>query len=321
MSQQVSNQPELPVYHFQFEFSADRPLQLPDYPGSAWRGAFGHALKRTVCVVRNTACSECMLQYNCAYSYIFETPTPHNSQKMRKYTATPHPFVLQFPTDNQAGAYRLELILFGKAQAYLPYIIHALQKAGRDGIGKNRQPFELQLVRQITQTGGQHIIYQDTKLLPLPPEIPLNIPPLPKTIKMTINTPMRIKQNGHYLNPETFNFCGLFSNLIRRISMLMYFHTEVALETDFAALTQQARQIPLLQQNLSWFDWKRYSSRQKTRMNMGGVTGTVDLDLSQHPEYWPYLWLGQWTHVGKATSMGLGHYSLTSLSASQKEYR
>jgi CRISPR/Cas system endoribonuclease Cas6 (RAMP superfamily) len=26
--------------------------------------------------------------------------------------------------------------------------------------------------------------------------------------------------------------------------------------------------------------------------------------------FWPYLWLGQWTHAGKGTSMGMGAYTI-----------
>lgn len=32
---------------------------MPAYAGSAWRGAFGHALKRLVCVTREPACPPC----------------------------------------------------------------------------------------------------------------------------------------------------------------------------------------------------------------------------------------------------------------------
>jgi CRISPR/Cas system endoribonuclease Cas6 (RAMP superfamily) len=28
--------------------------------------------------------------------------------------------------------------------------------------------------------------------------------------------------------------------------------------------------------------------------------------------FWPYLWLGQWTHIGKGTSMGMGAYTIQS---------
>jgi len=314
----TSAKPRLPVYYFQIEFTLTSPLQIPRYPGSAWRGALGHALKRTVCVVRNTACNDCLLKNNCAYTYIFETPPPPNSSKMRKYTAAPHPFVLQFQPQSLSTThhYRLGLTLFGKGHHYLPYLIHALKKAGLDGIGAHRQVFELHHVKQLSQTGDSKIVYQHDQLAPLMTESDITIPPMPDNITLNIHTPMRIKHKNHYLTPQTFNFSGFFSNLIRRISMLMFFHTDTQLETDFTGLTQHAKNLDFKNRDLHWFDWQRYSSRQKTRMNMGGVIGTLELDMQNKEAFWPYLWLGQWVHVGKATSMGLGHYSIdmTSLS-------
>ena len=47
-------------------------------------------------------------------------------------------------------------------------------------------------------------------------------------------------------------------------------------------------------------------------MTLGGVLGRWTLHGS--PEalaaLWPWLWLGQWHHVGKNATMGLGGYAL-----------
>lgn len=313
--------PELPVYSYQFRYACDRPLKLPHYPGSAWRGALGHALKKTVCIVRNTPCAACLLKTSCAYAYVFETPPPQNAKKMRKYTASPHPFILQFPAPDasQAETYQINLVLFGQGQRFFPYLVHAMKQAGQDGIGSSHQPFILEQVTQSGLDGKPVVIYQEGQLRAQATAVPYRIPSLPDTLEFRIHTPMRIKQNGHHLTPETFNFGALFGNLLRRISMLTYFHTATPLETRFAELTQQARQVAFTEKNLSWFDWKRYSSRQQTEMNMGGVIGTASLDMRGLDAFWPYLWLGQWTHAGKATSMGLGQYTLTATSLSDTD--
>lgn len=312
----ANNFPVLPFFKYQFEFSVSGAVRLPQYPGSAWRGAFGHALKKTVCIVRDTPCSNCMLKSSCAYSYIFETPPPHNAEKMRKYTASPHPFILQFPEQslNKAEKYRIDMLVIGHGQRFFPYTVHAMQKAGQDGIGSGRQQFILDNIKQQLNNGRTEIIYQDGQL-----SIPIlesfdELPPMPERIELTIHTPLRIKQNGHNLNPETFEFGAFFGNLLRRVSMLSYFHTDTPLETNFAELARQAKLITFSAKNLKWFDWKRYSSRQDTEMNMGGVIGSVGLDMQGMEAFWPYLWLGQWTHAGKGTSMGMGHYSIESAS-------
>jgi len=91
------SQLNIPIKTYRFHFITDSQVRLPSFPGSAWRGAFGHALKKTVCIVRNSPCNQCMLKNACVYSTAFETPPPGNTEKMSKYTAAPHPFVLQFP--------------------------------------------------------------------------------------------------------------------------------------------------------------------------------------------------------------------------------
>jgi len=45
---------------------------------------------------------------------------------------------------------------------------------------------------------------------------------------------------------------------------------------------------------------------------MGGLIGEVELDGAGLESFWPYLWLGQWTHAGKGAVMGLGGYRIES---------
>lgn len=317
MKQNVKNIPVLPVYQYQMLFSTTEQARLSAFPGSAWRGAFGHALKKAVCVVRDQPCASCMLKTSCAYSYIFETPPPESSAKMRKYNASPHPFVLQFPLHQPAeNRYSLNIMVYGHGQRYFPYIVHAMQKAGQEGIGSRRQVFELNKITLLSDSDDALIIYKNGKLETQQHAQAISIPAMPKQIKIVIHTPIRIKQDGHNLNPQYFNFGAFFGNILRRISMLTYFHTDTPLEIDFAELMSRAKQINFSNKDLYWYDLKRYSSRQKTEMNMGGVLGSLEIDSQGLDDFWPYLWLGQWTHAGKATSMGLGHYSIDMASLS-----
>lgn len=308
--------PILPVSRFLFEFSFSGFNGLPAYAGSAWRGAFGHALKQTVCVVKQTACVDCLLRASCAYPYIFETPPPPGTAKMRLYEAAPHPFIIRLPSPDDTPEKQhatLGLHLFGHGHRYLPYVIHAFAKAGNAGLGKQRQVFELTAVRQNSASNGQQLIYHDGKLFnPEPPEV-IDIPPCPDAITVHLLTPLRIKQNEQNVNGERFNFAAFFGNLQRRISFLTYFHTDTPLDTDFKTLSALAKTIGIDNPQLRWQDWTRYSSRQQTEMQMGGLIGCFTLSGDLRP-FWPYLWLGQWTHAGKSTSMGLGQYRIEAAS-------
>ncbi|MDD4914305.1 MAG: CRISPR system precrRNA processing endoribonuclease RAMP protein Cas6 [Methylococcales bacterium] len=305
-----TSQPIIPIKSFLFHYTKTDAGSLPAFSGSAWRGALGHALKKTVCVVRNTPCNQCLLKNACAYSYVFETPLPANSEKMRKYTAVPHPFVLEPPSSVASPDYSLKINLFGHGERYLPYLIHALQKAGEEGIGAQRKIFDLQTVEDIHPAGDTKTIYTQGQLQTPSTATSPEIPALPPYIEILLHTPLRIKHDNQNIAGQNFNFSAFFSALLRRISMISYFHTDHPLETDFAGLTATAKTIQFSDQRLKWFDWTRYSSRQQTEMNMGGLIGSLNMDTRGLEAFWPYLWLGQWTHTGKATSMGMGAYTI-----------
>ena len=96
--------------------------------------------------------------------------------------------------------------------------------------------------------------------------------------------------------------------------MLSYFHADTPLEADFAALAHGSRTVPVHEPELHWHDWTRYSSRQQTTMQMGGLLGRFELRGEDVEPFWPYLWLGQWTHVGKGATLGLGRYGIRAAS-------
>ena len=60
---------------------------------------------------------------------------------------------------------------------------------------------------------------------------------------------------------------------------------------------------------LRWSENKRYSSRQKESMKLGGVEGNVFLNI-ENEEFLDLLIAGELVHIGKNTSFGLGKYIL-----------
>lgn len=309
--------PRLPLARYQITFRAQDEARMPPYGGSAWRGAFGRALKKSVCVTRQKTCNGCLLLHSCAYPYVFETPLPPGARKMRKYERVPHPFVI-FPDDAvgstvTAGTeYRLGLSLFGRADRFLPYVLHALQQAGLGGLTARRHCLVLERVEQEDQPGGGNWrqIYVPGEPCVALGLLEVALPPVPRSVGLVIHTPLRLQRNGRLVSPERFQFGDLFRNLLRRISMLMEFHGGTTLETDFAELVRLSDSVLFSERELHWKDWTRYSSRQDAEMQMGGIVGSATLGDQDLSPFWPYLWLGRFTHAGKGTSMGLGRYTL-----------
>ena len=314
-------------FHFsRFIFSArcKTRISLPSYSGSTLRGGFGHAFRRTVCALKGRECSDCPLRNQCIYAYVFETPIPDDSQIMRKYTVAPHPFILEPAMDNQSTCKEGEdlsfgLTLVGRATDYLPYFIYALDELGRIGIGKGRGKYELRQVLEenpLSQEQGKgRVIYRgDDKMLAQPKgpvrwsDILTPSPAPSAEMRISFITPTRIKYQNRLTKDLEFHV--LFRNLLRRISLLSYFHCRHRLDDrEFKDLIEQAGHIKTVKRALYWHDWERWSNRQETRMKLGGFMGEITYE-GDFEQFRPYIRLGEYVHVGKGSSFGLGRYMI-----------
>ena len=311
--------PVLPIARYRFSFVAEDPVVFPAMAGSAWRGVLGHALKRTVCVTRAPVCAGCLLQYSCSYPYIFETPPPRASRKMRRYRTVPHPYILDTRScDGQniapGQAVAIGLTLVGRGNQHLPYLIHALTRGAEHGIGRGRGRLVLAEVVQESMAGpsapGARIYAPGEALSAAGPKTPDNLAMPLSGASLIFETPLRVKREGRFVAAEALAFADLFGSLLRRISMLMEFHGEAPLETDFAALMALARGVELGERRLHWKEEGRYSSRQKALMRIGGIVGVAALPDDMPAALWPYVWLGRWVHAGHLTTMGFGGYRI-----------
>jgi CRISPR-associated endoribonuclease Cas6 len=326
MSSEKGNS-SLEGFHFsRFIFSArcKTTISLPPYSGSTLRGGFGHAFRRIVCALKGKECTDCLLRNRCIYAYVFETPIPDEAQMMRKYTVAPHPFILEPALNNQRTCEEGEdlsfgLTLIGRATDYLPYFIYALDKLGRIGIGKGRGKYELRQVLEENisdhENTSKTLIYKgDDKLLRQPDnpirwsDIVVEHPIPPPAMHISFITPTRIKYQNRLIKDLEFHI--LFRNLLRRISLLSYFHCDHRLDDQgFKDLIERAGKVKTVKRALYWHDWERWSNRQETRMKLGGFMGEITYEGAFGP-FWPYIRLGEYVHVGKGSSFGLGRYEV-----------
>ena len=273
-------------------FQAIDPVRLPDYPGSAWRGALGHALLRQTCLTSQHDCPVCAVRRDCDYATLFEPTLPPSADPdaRRRYRDPPRPYVLHIPWSHAGnippgGGYSLEFTLFGEAVDRCPDFIQALAEAAAGGIGAGQGRLSLKRVQ------------------PLPiPNCPA--PPTADHI-LTLLTPLRLKHRGRLVRPQDLNLVPIAQALLRRVPWLM-----PTLTFDPGTALDEAGRCPISPHDLRWKDWQRYSSRQKNYQKHGGVLGQLRLPApaAHIPHLWPLLWWGQYTHAGKGAVMGLGAY-------------
>jgi len=309
----------------------EQPLRLPPYAGSMFRGAFGRALRRVVCVTRTSACPSCTLNDRCIYPYVFDTPPPASTRIMRRYRTAPHPFVLEPPEPGgvvlPAGQpLAVGLTLFGKALEYLPHFIHAFEQLGMAGLGARRTRCAMRTVEAVrdgqrwTVSASDERVFRTADPFEEHVRLELSAPECggasdaSNRVRLMFLTPVRIVYEERLSSELPFHV--LVRNLLRRLAHLSYFHCggdpHAVAFREWIALAETVRTT---EHTLEWRDWRRYSTRQRTTMALGGLVGTVTYTGPLAP-FLPLLRVGQVIHAGRGTSFGLGRYRLVEAGAS-----
>ena len=293
---------------------------MPRYKGATLRGGFGHAFRRVACITHQKSCENCMMRPQCVYATIFDTPTPPDTPMFRAYPYVPHPFVICPPLDTTTQYTADDTIIFrvtliGNAEKYLPYFVYSFIQLGKSGLGRERGKFTLE---QVTTASSEHNVtvyhkdsetFSDEYATITAPGLTRRIKDIAntETLTMRFQTPTRIKHQQLYTTQPDFR--TMIAALLRRLSIIHHLHCSGIFPEDVNPLLAQAETINITHDTRRWQDWSRYSMRQQTRMSLGGFVGdiTVTGDLAPFAE--TLAW-GELTHIGKATSFGLGRMQL-----------
>ena len=288
---------------------------LPAYAGSLLRGQFGAALRRTACMTGMKECAPCPLRRTCPYPSMFESPPPAE-HRLQKFSEVPNPYVIEPPAFDtrfvpSGGIITFGVVLVGKALAQLPLVIFSIERAFRRGIGRRRSTGVLETV--IWEDPLESVVVWDVQARVLAEHTPcLRIPDfddLTTEATLHLTSPLRLQSNGQPLRPGEVSPRKLVTSLLRRITLLFELHCDQPGAGSVAAVLTDVAAKLAHDGDLRWQDWTRYSSRQDREMTLGGVMGRWTL-FGELTALLPILWLGQWTHVGKNTTMGLGRYAL-----------
>lgn len=310
----------LPIGRYRFTLCAEQPFTLTGYPGAMLRGAFGHALRALACSTGQAACEGCSIRRECRYTRLFEPPSI--SADGGAHRDIPPPYIIQAPLTRPrilcAGErWSFDVILFGEsALAELPLVIWAWSQAARKGLGAQRCPMRLTGVSYELAPDQWQLIWQQqgrARVAQLPRvaahDAMLHIPSFEHVAEhaqcsMTLLTPTRLQSRGRICRPENVKAPLLLAALWRKIALYLEHYTSLELPAMPSIEGIHLEQCQLYRQR-----WGRHSNRQQREMRLDGVLGS--LLLHGRLDAWAlWLWLGQYTHLGKNTSFGLGQYRL-----------
>lgn len=298
-----------PVYKYQITTKFIEPATLPPFKGSTLRGAFGIVFKKIICINKEVSnCKECIISSKCVYKQIFE---PDIIKGDKKIEISP-PFILEPPYDEKTiykkgDKFEFNCIIIGKVVDYFPYFLLTFKKIGEKGIGikGNRGRYKLEKIKN-----SRRIIYDGKKdiLKDFKRPVRFTFPQLKNnTLTLKFISPTRIKVDGKLI--DNLPFPLFLKVLLRRIYILNKHYLEEENGFDYKKLLEKSNSIITVNSNFKWYDWQRFSYRQKTVMKLGGFTGEITYkgDLK---EFLPFIKLGEIIHIGKNTSFGLGKYDI-----------
>ncbi len=327
--------PNIPFLRLRFQLSSHSNCYLPEYKGSLLRGAFGHALRRTVCVMApQQACDSCMLRQQCTYARLFETFVQEPAPRfLRGVPTAPRPYVFE-PFDRnknyQSGdLLKFDMVLFGQAVELYPYVIYSVECMAKTGLGKNRHRFSLDNVvwqdetafahaggngvaaKQTTQanSNGWHALYSGKERKLISQAVPQRRAANPidnslNAVTLHFLTPTRLKFRDSLSIDFTFRM--LVFKMLRRVLELAHFHLpDAEVDWEFHDLLVAADEVQITGRKLKWHDWQRRSNRQDTSMKMGGFVGGLTLQGELAP-FQALLQACEVVHVGKGAVFGNG---------------
>jgi len=324
---QLYTLPSIDYLRLRFQLKALKDCDLPAWKGSLLRGAFGHALKKTVCTMRpGQRCDDCMLRSQCAYTRIFETfITEQPPPFLKGLDTSPRPFIFE-PHDcnkfyKENDTLWFDMILIGNAVDFMPYIVFSIFQMSHTGLGFGRHQFDLSAAycfqpesedqdHESDPNANWRMLYdgesQQILFAPKPQQLHCGNEAIDHANEMKLKflTQTRLKF-GNDLAID-FTFRRLVFKMLRRLLELAYFYSPgEKINWEFHDFLVAANEVQISQRNLQWEDYDRYSNRQKAKMKMGGFVGDINLtgDLSQFMDLLHY---SEVLHVGKGTTFGLG---------------
>ena len=305
----------LKLLELQVQVEVESPITWNSFPGSVLHGALGFTVKQRTCIAKDEKCSTCRLQNDCMYPRLFESRTPEDTERMRKYPRIPPGLRLTVepwhsPVLKPKAKFNIGLTLLGRTIDDIGLLLLALEDMLQQGIGRKSLDGDRGTAEivSISQLEAEPILWRElnfTRSLPIKSPHWSEIPSLKSdNFKMEFTTPARIVSKGHVTSKPTFK--DIFSTTLRRVSNIAYFYCGLELDADFKGLVKIAESVEFTS-TFRRSEQTRYSARQKKRMEFDGILGRINL-LECPEELLPWLEIGAKLGIGKNTSMGMGNY-------------
>jgi hypothetical protein len=274
---------------------------------------FAEAFRRLVCPRMSLECSGRPGCAECPYRVLFSQQLGADPSAVRCHQKPPLPFIFSFPAcgdvSKQANEFTCTLALVGKAFNHTTEFINAFRsllvtghKAGLfaeaavvlvESLDFHGNPTAVARGEVVPDTGSLVILdaqgVVDSRCQPT------------DAVGVTFITPLKLAKTGKIMC--SFDAGQFVRSLMRRVSALTYYYCGYEMRDNFREYAHAANRIELLEDNFFYADAGRRSQALSGVMGDGVLNGDFN-DLM------PFLALGEYLHLGKGASYGMGHYRL-----------
>ena len=307
------------------ECTTTSALALPEFTGSALRGALLGALRRLFCPApAGTDCAPCPFSGICPLSRLIAT----RASAAGRGEEAPRPYVLR-PVQAQSRAletgesFSFGVTLIGDALTAFPYLLQGLQAMGeagfglRSALGGRPGSFVVQRIVALNPAiAAQQTVYEKDRAAVYAPMLPVDHQQITMAsglmsrdqLTLELRSPLRLVTRGALVHE--LRMAVLMQRLLRRLTDLCAHFSPSPLETDFAGLLQSASGVQTVEDKTHWVDLESFSGRSGRRTPIGGLMGQLRFAGDLAPLL-PYLgWLPV-VGAGKDTTKGNGWIELT----------
>ena len=255
-----------------------RTFSLPEFPGSMYRGALGHALLSRLCLCKdiNTHRPDCL------YAHIFEGYRRNNQDGIPAVIITAFEHSQRFSSHE---TFSFSIHFLDLSPLIQKLVIEALELGLHSGLGKPAIPCKL--------THCSTVKYA----------IPTDL----KRLDIKLASPWLIKCKGQPHTAKTFRIHDLLVGLAHRQRMIAE-HFDIPLTPPHNDTILTFADNLHVESNLHDANWIRHSNRQQKRHPLIGVFGKMRVFSDEpFPEWFSELIVnGLVLHGGGKTALGLG---------------
>ncbi len=245
----------------------------------------------------------------CPYREVFQS----TDQKGR---GVPRPFVIELPFDQRSeipagGSFEFALVLFGRSLSFLPLFIMVFDEIGKSGFGIGKSGYFS--IQSVTTPENATVYTPGGGFGAAPSRCVAEVQGGyigGKGMLLDFITPVQIRRQGQVEIPT---FVDIVSALMRRLKLLYRFHSDERIDQKIVELALDEARRAVNEQSLTFpTALSRFSSRQKQRIGYPGHVGKISVE-GEFSSLYPWLAVGEYVHVGKGCTFGLGQYKLTIL--------